>query len=96
MGIRWVTKREAAFVNELTSGDYRVESLALNEDKQVVGGFYYLINAAPAGGWKGNMWAIVWTDLARRSHQWYRTSDEARQAWRELEAISEAQAAASG
>lgn len=79
MRLRWVGRAELRVVNELFErrSELAVEQAALNPGSHLWPGIYWLVDAQPIGGWKGNQWAILWTDFTKSMANWYTTRDAA-------------------
>jgi hypothetical protein len=86
MRLRWVNRAEKRIVNELFDrrAELAVEEGALNPGSHLWPGIYWLVDAKPVGGWKGNEWAILWTDFSKSMGNWYKTREEAEVDWQEL------------
>lgn len=83
---RWVSRAQVRVINELFQrcSELAVEEAALNPGPHLWPGVYWLVDAQPVGGWKGNQWAILWTDFSKSMANWYPTRNAAEVDWQEL------------
>jgi hypothetical protein len=90
MALRWVSRGEVKVVNQLLARRTELAEgqAALNPGSHLWPGIYWLVDARPVGGWKGNEWAILWTDFSDSMAKWYPTKDHANANWQEI--LSEA------
>lgn len=83
MRIKWRTQKEVRLLKEAwqRKSELAVDNMTLNDDDipGMRGGFYFLIDLEPLGGWKGNNWAILWSDIGD-TDAWYFPSREAAEA----------------
>jgi hypothetical protein len=77
MGIKWRTQKEVRLLNAAWQrrSELAVDEMVLNDEdvQSLRGGFYFLVDLQPLGGWKGKGWAILWSDLSDID-AWYFTS----------------------
>ena len=87
MRVRWVSRAEKRVINDLFERKDELaveETVALNDGSHLWAGIYWLVDAQPLGGWKGNLWAILWTDFSKSMANWYPTREAADLNWAEL------------
>lgn len=83
MALRWISPKQARVINQLADrvGELSHDRQALNDGSHLPAGVYWLVDARPVGGWKGNNWAILWSDFARSHAEWFASKADAEAHW---------------